>query len=209
VTLGALLDERPAVLSLNQYRCPNLCPFVLEGLATVLRQVPLELGRQYVVVTVGIDPREGPPVAAAKKAAVARGYLPGGRADAWHFLTGNETAIRRLARAVGFRYAYDRAQDEFAHPTGVVVLTPAGRVARYLFGMDYPARDVRLALVEASRGRIGGVVAQLLLACYHYDAATGRYTATVMAVVRAGGAATVVGMGVLLFVMFRRERRRA
>lgn len=207
VTLRALLGGRPAILSFNQYRCPRLCPFVLEGLATALRDVPLELGRQYVVVTVGIDPREGPAVAAAKKAAIGRGYLAAARTDAWRFLTGTEGAVRRLAAAVGFRYAYDRATDAYAHPTGVVVLTPDGRVARYLFGMDYPARDLRLALVEASQGRVGGMVEQLLLACYRYDATTGRYTPQVVAAVRAGGALTVIGMGLFLFLMFRGERK--
>jgi protein SCO1/2 len=208
VTLAALLGGRPAVLSLNQYRCPHLCPFVLEGLAMVVRSTPLVLGRQYVIVTIGIDPREGPEVAASRKAALARGYLPAGAAADWHFLTGSEGAIRQVARAVGFRYTYDRAQDAYAHPTGVVVLTADGRVARYLFGMDYPARDLRLALVEAARGQIGSLTDRLLLACYHYDATTGRYTPTVMTVVRTAGALTVAGMGLFLFMLFRRDGSR-
>jgi protein SCO1 len=208
VTLGGLLAGRPAVVSLNQYGCPQLCPLVLEGLAQALRQTTVELGREYVAITIGIDPREGPDVAAGRKRAIARGYLSEHRADGWHFLTGNEYAVRRVAAAVGFRYAYDRANDAYAHPTGVVVVTPEGRVARYLFGVDYGPRDLRLALVEASRGRLGGIADQLLLACYHYDAVSGRYTPAVMAVVRAAGVVTVVGMGLFLLVLCRRDPRR-
>jgi protein SCO1 len=208
VPLRTLIGDRPAILSFNQYRCPHLCPFVLEGLATALRDVPLAAGRDYTVVTIGIDPREGPDVAAAKKRAIGLGYFPAARTDAWRFVTGSEGAVRRLADAVGFHYTYDRATDAYAHPTGVVVLTSGGHVARYLFGMDYPARDLRLALVEASRGRVGGVIEQLLLACYHYDATTGRYTPQVMRVVRAAGGVTVLGMGLFLFLLFRAERRR-
>jgi protein SCO1/2 len=169
--------------------------------------MPLELGRQYVAVTVGIDPREGPADAAARKARLADGF-PVARDGAWHFLTGTEGAVRRLAGAVGFRYTYDRAQDAYAHPTGIVVVTPTGEVSRYLFGMDYPARDVRLALVEASRGRLGGLTEHLLLACYRYDDKTGRYTPRVMAAVRAAGALTVLGMGFFLVLLRRAERRR-
>jgi protein SCO1 len=208
VTLGGLLAGRPAVVSLNQYGCPQLCPLVLEGLAQALRQTPVELGREYVAITIGIDPREGPDVAAGRKRAIARGYLSEHRAEAWHFLTGNEYAVRRIATAVGFRYAYDRANDAYAHPAGVVVLTPEGRVARYLFGVDYGPRDLRLALVEASRGQLGGVADHLLLACYHYDAISGRYTPAVMTAVRATGIVTVFGMGLFLLVLFRRDPRR-
>lgn len=208
VTLRGLLAGRPAVVSLNQYGCPQLCPLVLEGLAQALRQTTVELGREYVAITIGIDPREGPDVAAGRKRAIVRGSLSERRAEAWHFLTGNEYAVRRVAAAVGFHYAYDRASDAYAHPTGVVVLTPEGRVARYLFGVDYGPRDLRLALVEASRGRLGGLADRLLLACYHYDAVSGRYTPVVMTAVRAAGVATVLGMGLFLLVLFRRDPRR-
>jgi protein SCO1/2 len=207
VTLGALLGGRPAVMSLNQYECGHLCPFVLEGLARVMRETPLALGNAYVAITVGIDPREDAAVAARKKAAIVAGFLPQAK-DGWHFLTGDEATVRRIARAVGFKYTYDRQQDEYAHPTGVVVLTPAGHVARYLFGMDFAARDLRLALTEAAHGRIGGVVEQILLACYRYDVVTGRYTPLVTTALRAGGALTLAGLGALLLVLFRGERRR-
>jgi protein SCO1 len=208
VTLGGLLAGRPAVVSLNQYGCPHLCPLVLEGLAQALRQTTVELGQEFVAITIGIDPREGPDVAAGRKRAIARGDLAEHRANAWHFLTGNEYAVRQVAAAIGFRYAYDRANDAYAHPTGVVVLTPEGRVARYLFGVDYGPRDLRLALVEASRGHLGSVADRLLLACYHYDAVSGRYTPAVMNVVRAAGVVTVVGMSLFLLVLCRRDPRR-
>jgi len=206
VRLANYLGGRPLVLVFAQYRCPDLCPLVLESLAKSLRQTRLALGRDYRVVSVGLDPRETAAVAARARQALLPGYFPAAVRDGWHFLTGDEASIRRLAGAVGFRYAYDRAHDVFAHPAGVVVLTDGGRVARYLFGMDFPARDLRLALVEAARGRIGSVIDAALLTCYHYDAATGRYTPVVLTAVRVGGALTLLGLGVMLAVLMRGPR---
>jgi protein SCO1/2 len=209
VSLRHLTAGRPTVLTINQYECRNLCPFVIEGVARGLRETGLTLGRDYAAITVGLDPREGPAVARRRKALILGGWLDPRSREAWHFLTGDKATIDRLAQAIGFRYAYDRAEDQFAHPSGLVVLTSGGTIARYLFGLDYPARDLRLALVEASRGRVGSVVDHVLLACYRYDAATGRYTPVVMNVVRAGGAVTLLGLVLGVGLLLRGERRRS
>lgn len=208
VHLRDYLDGPPVVLVLAQYRCPNLCPLVLESLAAGLRATGLGAG-DYAVVAVGLDPRETPAVAARARQAVLGGYFPAARRGGWHFLTGDDAAIHAVAASIGFRYAYDRTRHEYAHPAGVVVLTPRGRIARYLFGMDFPARDLRLALVEGSHGRIGSVVDHVLLTCYRYDAATGRYTPLVMTLVRIGGVLTIAGLGLMLFLLGRAPRRAA
>ena len=207
VRLGDELGGKPAILVLAYYECPNLCTMVLTGLADGLRQVALGMGAQYDVVTVSIDPREGPALAAAKKATYLDRYgRPGGDAG-WHFLTGEQASIARLARAIGFRYAYDAKQDQFAHPAGIVVLTPQGKIARYFYGIEFAPRDLRLGLVEASSGAIGTPIDQVLLRCYHYDPAAGSYTLIVENVVRLASAVTVLLVGVCLFALFRRERR--
>ncbi len=206
--LRDLVGRRPLIVVLVQYECRDLCPLVLEGLAAGLRDTRLGAGADYDVAVVSLDARETPRIAHARKYAIVGGYFRDEALAAWHFLTGSAPAIRTLAAAIGERYAFDATTNQFAHPTGVVVVTPEGRVARYLFGMDFPARDLRLAIVESSGGRIGTVVDHVLLACYRYDNLTGRYTPLVMRILRAAGAATVAGLGLFLFVMFRAERRR-
>jgi protein SCO1/2 len=179
--LSTYFADRPVVLTLNYFHCPNLCSLLLENLADRLRILPFSLGEQYTVLTVSIDPRETPALADEKKAHVLRTSPTAGSAAGWHFLTGEPAAIDRLTRAVGFQYVYDDQEDEYVHPAGVVVLTPAGRVSRYLYGPDFPPTDLRLALVEAGQQRIGSLVDRVLLLCYHYDPASGRYTPIVMA----------------------------
>jgi protein SCO1/2 len=185
-----------------------LCTLILNGLLRSLRALSFTAGREFIVLTVSFDPREGPELAAAKKRAYVRSY---GRSEAergWHFLTGEETAIRRLTEAVGFRYAFDAETGQFAHASGIMVLTPQGRVARYFYGIEYAPRDLRLGLVEAAQGKIGSPVDQLLLYCYHYDPKTGRYSMLIMNVLRLAGAATVLALGGFMLAMFRRERRK-
>lgn len=209
VRLGDYFDGRPVILSLVYYECPMLCDLTLSGLAQSLKPLDFAMGEDFEVVTVSFDPGEGPAVAAEAK----RRYLPRyGRAEAedgWHFLTGDDAEIRRLADAVGFRYAYDEESDEYAHAAGIVMVTADGTISRYFFGTDHPAKDLRLGLVETAGGSIGSPVDQILLYCYHYDPALGRYSAATMNLVRAGGAATVLALAVFIFVMLRRERRRA
>jgi protein SCO1/2 len=207
VRLGELLGERPLVLALVYYDCPMLCTLVLNGLVAGLKAVDLEPGRDFEVVAVSFDPREGAELARAKKAVYLERYGAEETAAGWHFLTGEEAAIERLTAAAGFRYAFDEQSGQFAHPSGVLVATPEGRISRYLFGTDYAPRDLRLALVESGAGRVGSLTDQVMLFCFHYDPATGRYSAAVLNLVRAGGAAAVLALAALVTVLVRREKR--
>jgi protein SCO1 len=207
VRLGDYFGARPAVLVMAYYNCPMLCTQVLNGLAASLSVLSLDAGKDYDVIVVSIDPREKPPLAAEKKAVFLERYRRPATAPAIHFLTGEQPAISRVAKAVGFRYVWDDSLKQFAHPTGIVVVTPQGRIARYLFGVEYGPRDLRLALVEASAGKIGTPVDELLLYCYHYDPQTGKYGFEVMAIVRIAGAATALAIGAFVFIMIRREKR--
>jgi protein SCO1 len=206
VRFGDFLGERPLLLTLSYYECPMLCPLVLDGLLRTLRALAFTIGEEFTVVTVSFDPGESPPLASAKKAHYMRAYGRDGAAAGWHFLTGEAGAIEQLTQAVGFRFAYDAAKDQYAHAAGVIVLTPQGRVARYFYGLEFSPRDVRLALVEAAAGTIGSPVDQLLLYCYQYDPASGAYTLLVHRVLRLAGVATVLVLGGFMIVMFRREK---
>jgi len=208
VRLGDYFGERPVILTLNQLRCPNLCPLELDGVVNGLNGLPFTMGDQFTLLTVSIDPREGPEDAATTRARVLRGYAQPDAASGWHVLTGDHAAIDRLADAVGFDYAYDPSSDDFAHPAGVVILTPAGRISRYLYGIDFSATDLRLALVEAAAQRIGTALDQALLICYHYDPATGRYTPFVLGLLQVGAAATVLAVGGTLALLWRADLRR-
>jgi protein SCO1/2 len=209
VELRRYFQDKPVVLALVYYECPMLCNLVLNGVLRTVRAVKFDLGRHYEIVTVSIDPREKPSQAAIWKRKYAAGYGRTGAAAGWHFLTGQEAQIRELARAVGFRYTYNPARAQFAHAAGFMVATPQGKLARYFYGVEYSARDLRLALVEASAGRIGSAVDQILLYCFHYDPQTGKYGPIILNLVRAAGVATLLTLGAFLFVMFRRERRQA
>ena len=207
VHLGDYFGARPVVLVFAYYECPMLCTQVINGLSSALSVLSLEPGKDFEIVTVSFDPRDTPATAAAKKAVYVQRYKRPGAAQAWHFLTGNQESIARLTKAAGFRYAWDEQTKQFAHPTGAIVLTPDGRLARYLFGIDYGPRDLRLALVEASAGKVGSRVDSLLLYCYHYDPLTGRYGLVIMRTIRIAGAATVLSLGTFIIVMLRRDRR--
>jgi protein SCO1/2 len=187
------------------YRCPMLCGQVMNGIVSALGVLPFTVGKEMTVVTVSFDARETPALAAEKKALYLKRYGREGAADGWHFLTGDGDAIARLTEAIGFRAAYDPAIDQWAHGAAIVVLTPSGRIARYFLGVEFSPRDLRLGLVEASANRIGSLVDQLLLYCYHYDPATGKYGAVVMRLVRVGGLLTVLGLGTFVTLMWRRE----
>jgi protein SCO1/2 len=208
VTLGAYFQGRPVVLAVVYYECPMLCTLTLNGLVSALATLSFDVGREFEVVTVSFDPREGPELARAKKAAYLRRYERPGAAEGWHFLTGDADALRAVTAAVGFRYAWDERTRQFAHPAGVVVLTPEGRISRYLYGVEYAPKDLRLALVESAAGRIGNAVDQVLLYCYQYDPETGRYGAVIMRLVRLAGVVTLAGLGGLILALRRSERRR-
>ena len=207
VMLSQYFNGRPVVLALVYYECPMLCTQALNGLVKSLKVLALEPGRDYNIVTISFNPRETPSQAAQKKDQYVRRVGKTGTSDAWHFLTGTDASIRPLTDAVGFHYVYDEASDQYAHPTGIVVLTPDGRTSKYIYGIDHGPRDLRLALVEASDHKVGTPVDRLLLYCYHYDPAQGKYGLVLMNVIRLGGVVTVACLGAFFVVMWRRERR--
>jgi protein SCO1 len=206
--LRSYFGKRPVVLVLAYYNCPMLCTQVLNGLTAAMRVLTFDAGREFEVVTVSFDPRDDPADARAKKEPYVARYGRPGAAQGWHFLTGEPAAIAALTEAVGFRYAWDERVEQFAHASAIYVATPEGRLSRYFYGIEYAPRDLRLALVEASKGRIGTPVDHLLLYCYHYDPASGRYGAVVMNMVRVAGVAAVVILSAFLAIMWRSERRR-
>jgi len=208
VRLEKYFGSKPVVLVLAQYRCPRLCTEVLNGLTDGLAGLSTyDIGDKFTVLTVSFDSRETPELAAEKKKAYVARYGRPGAADGWHFLTGDETSIRRLTEAVGFHYHYDPQHDQFAHASGIMIVTPEGKLARYFYGIHYPSSDLRLGLVEASAGKIGSPVDALLLFCFHYDPSTGRYSLAVMNVVRLGGLLTLLALGTFMAVLWRRDRR--
>jgi protein SCO1/2 len=194
------------MLNLIQYRCTQLCSEEMRALAESLRELKFSIGDQFEVITVSIDPRERPDLAAEYKQHYVKQY---GRASAeagWHFLTGDETSIRRLADAIGYRYTYDAKTDQYVHPDAVVILTPKGRVARYFFHLKYPPRDLRFALIEAAAQRIGSPLDAIALLCYHYDPTTGRYGLALLKIVRLAGIVTVLVLGSAIALMTLRGR---
>jgi protein SCO1/2 len=205
VKLGDYFGKRPVVLSLAYYECPMLCTVTLNGLASALDVLTFDPGRDFEIVNVSFEPRETPALAAAKKAAYLHRYKRPGAAEAWHFLTGDADQIRRLTQAVGFKYAWDERTKQYAHASGIMVLTRDGRLARYLYGVEYAPKDLRFAIYEASQGNILSPVDHLLLYCYHYDPTLGRYGRTVMGVLRVAGVLTLAGIGALVIGMRRRE----
>jgi len=198
---------KPVLLSFMYYRCPMLCSMVMEGVTSALTELKFDVGKEFDVITVSIDPRDTPREATEKKEHYIKRYGRLSAASGWHFLTGPESAIKRLTGTVGFQYAYDPESDQFAHGTALIALTPEGRVSRYFYGFEYKARDLRLGLVEASANRIGTPTDQLLLLCYHYDPRTGKYSRSAMNLVRAGGVATVISLASFIIIMVRRDRR--
>ncbi|MGH9631846.1 MAG: SCO family protein [Bryobacteraceae bacterium] len=209
VKLGDYFGRRkPIVLSLVYYKCPMLCTMVLNGMLRSMRAVSFNAGEEYEVVTVSIDPREKPSLAAASKRTYMKRYRRDGAEKGWHFLTGDEESISKLAEAVGFRYTFDPETNQFAHASGIMVATPKGRLSRYLYGVEYAPRDLRLGLIEASEEKIGSPVDQLLLYCFHYDPAVGKYGLIIQNVIRLGGMLTVAGLVTLLLVLNRQSRHR-
>ncbi len=206
VHLGDYFGKRPVVLVFAYYDCPMLCTMVINGLSSALGVMSLNAGNDFEIVTVSFNPRDTPASATAKKAAYLERYRRPGAAEGWHFLTGEQPHIDRLTKAAGFRYVWDEETKQYAHPSGVIVATPDGRLAKYLFGIEYGPRDLRLAIVEASEGKVGTAADALLLYCFHYDPMTGRYGLAIMRAVRLAGAATVLAIAGFIVVMMRRER---
>lgn len=208
VRLGDYFGQKPVILTLVYYECPMLCTEVLNGLTSALSVLKFDVGKEFNVVTVSFDPREGPALAAAKKRTYLNRYGRPGAEQGWHFLTGDQASIDALTKAVGFRYQWDPNAQQFAHATAIMVVTPQGRLAQYYYGVQYSPKDLRLGLIEASQNRIGSVVDQLLLYCYHYDPRTGKYGPVIMNVMRLAGLATLLVLGGFLFILFRHEPRK-
>ena len=207
VRLRDYFGDKPVILTFAYYTCPMLCPMMLEGMMKVLRITSLEFGRDFIGVNISINSRETPEIAAAKKAEILRGFEKPGANDNWHFLTGDELAIQKAADAAGFRFVYDPATEQFIHASGIMIVTPDGKMSRYFYGIEFAERDVRLGLVEAARGRIGSRVDQVLLFCFHYDPQTGKYGLAIMNVIRLIGTVTVLLLVVAFLLWLRRERR--
>jgi protein SCO1/2 len=209
VRLGDYFGKRPVVLALVYYECPMLCTQVLNGLVSSLGTLNLTVGKEFDVVAISFNPKEGPGLASQKKANYVERYGRPESADGWHFLTGEQESIARVTEAVGFKYELDKEIGQFAHGAAIEVITPKGTIAKYFYGIEYSPRDLRLGLVEASDERIGTVVDDFLLACYHYDPASGKYGPTVLGMVRVGAVATILAFAMFLTVSLRREQAQA
>lgn len=207
VKLRDYFGRKPVVLTFVYYECPMLCTEVLNGLESSLRVLTESIGREFDVITVSFDPKETPILAAGKKKAYLQRYQRPEAEQGWHFLTGSQASIEALTKAAGFNYFWDEASHQFAHASGIVVVTPTGKVSRYFFGIEYAPRDVKFALIESSNEKIGTLADRLLLYCYHYDPAKGNYGFVAMRAVRIGGAATILALVGFMFVSIRRDQK--
>jgi protein SCO1/2 len=196
---------KPVILALVYYQCPSLCNMVLSGVLRSVKNLSMTAGDEYDIVAVSFDPRETPEMAAAKKASYVKSYDRSGAESGWNFLTGPQASSKTLAEAVGFHYAFDPLTNQYAHGSAIMLLTPEGKLTRYFYGIDYPARDVRFGLEEASNHRIGSPVDAVLLYCYHYDPSTGKYGLVIMNALRVAGLTTVAALATFMIVMFRRD----
>lgn len=212
---AARLEEyfgtRPVAIAMVQYGCRNLCTHVLNGMIKSLSEQHFDVGKALTVLVVSLDPHETPDLAEARRLLTLKRYARAGTEDGWQFLTGDEASIRQLAEALGIHYAYDAETQQYAHPASLTIVTPQGRIARYLYGIEFPERDLRLAVLEAAENRIGSPVDQVLMRCYRYDPQSGRYSLVVMEVLRLGGIATLLGLGGLVggLTLANRRRRQA
>jgi protein SCO1/2 len=209
VRIGDFFGQKPIVLSLVYFDCPALCTEVLNGELRTMKAISLDLGKDFEALTVSFEPKDTPALAKAKRDVYAGQYGRPGAADHWHFLTGDQKSIDALTNVAGFQYAYDSSIRQYAHAAAILVLTPDGRIDRYFYGVIYPARDVRLGLIEASEGKIGTLTDHAMLYCYQYDPMTGKYGVVVMNVLRAAGGLTVLILGIFMTMMFLRERKRS
>lgn len=210
VKLGEYFGKRPVVLALVYYECPMLCSEVLNGLTGSLKALNFTAGKEFDVVAISFDARENdkPGLAKNKKESYVKRYDRAGTENGWHFLTGTQDSIDKITQAVGFKYTWDEQTKQFAHAGAIMILTPEGKLSKYLYGIDYAPKDVKLAIVESSENKIGSPVDQLMLYCFHYDPATGKYGLAVMRVMRVGGLLTLFGLGAMIFVFWRRNKQK-
>jgi protein SCO1 len=205
VRISDLLNDKPTILTLVYYECPMLCTQVLNGLVTSLRPIPFTPGQEFNIITISFDPGETAALALAKKEAYLKQYGRDHAEEGWHFLTGNQESITKLTSAVGFKYSYDQKIDQYAHASVIMVLTPEGTISRYFYGIEYPSRDLRWALVDASKNKIGTIADRVLLYCFHYDATLGKYSAHAVNLIRLGGVITVLVLGGFILKMRRKD----
>jgi len=206
VKLGDYFGQKPLILNLVYYNCTMLCGEALAGLSSAMRLIKFDVGNEFDVITISFDPRETPEMAASKKKDYIGRYGRANAAAGWHFLTGPPESINALTKAVGFQYQYDAKTNQYAHATAIMVLTPQGRISRYFYGVDFPPKDLRMGLVEASQGKIGNAVDAVLLYCYHYNPETGKYGAIVSNILRLAAAATILLLSSLIFILWRLDR---
>ena len=204
VHLADYFGQKPLILSLVYFRCPMLCSEVLAGVEGSLKAMDFDAGKEFNVLTVSFDPKDTPADARQKKAEMLKRYRRATAADGWHFLTGSQESITALTNAVGFQYEYDKDSNQFAHTTGIMIVTPQGKIAQYYYGVEFPPRDLRLGLIQASQNKIGTLADEVLLYCYHYDPKAGRYSAIISRILKLAGGATVLLIGTVLLVLFRR-----
>jgi protein SCO1 len=205
--LQSFFRDKPVILAPVYYECPMLCTQILNGLVKGLRDVSYDPGKDFIVLAISIDPRETSELAAAKKKGYLKRYGRPGTEDGWKFLTGSEESVKRIAQALGFRYVWDPVSQQYAHASGIMVATPEGRISHYFYGVEYRPTDMRLALVQASQGKIGSPVDQVLLYCFHYDPVSGKYTSIVLKIVQGGAVLTALALGGLIFYFLRNERK--
>jgi protein SCO1/2 len=205
VKLGDYFGQKPAVLALVYFQCPMLCSQVLNGLTSSLNVVKFNVGRDFNVITVSFDPRDTPAAANETKQRMLKRYRRPGSEEGWHFLTGKKDQIDALAQAVGFRYAWDPEIQQYAHASGIMLLTPDGHVAQYYYGIEYVPRNLQLGIVQTSQGKVGSLVDRMLLICYHYDPAKGKYGAAIFTILRLSALATMLVLGGFIFIMLRRD----
>lgn len=208
-TFGSLLRGRPVVLAFVYYDCQMLCNLTMYGLIRAMNAIPnLSAGKEYDIVAVSFDPKENPATAKRKLGDFSPRYRRGGLENGAYLMTGSEANVKRLAQSVGFQYAWDEKSKQWAHSSGITVLTPEGKISKYFYGVEYSARDLRLGMVEASRGRIGSPVDQMLLFCFHYDPVSGKYGMVIMTVLRLAGLATVLGIVAFWIFSYYQNKRR-
>jgi len=211
VKLGEYFGKgRPVILALVYYECPMLCNEVLNGLTGTLKSLAFDTGKEFDVIAISFDARENdkPDLAKNKKESYMKRYGRPGTENGWHFLTGTQSEIDKVTNAVGFSYKWDEQTKQFAHAGGIMVTTPEGKLSRYLYGIDYAPKDVKFAVMESAQSKIGSSAEQLMLYCFHYDPSTGRYGLSILRVMRLGGIATLIGLGAMLFVFWRKGKKR-
>jgi protein SCO1 len=209
VELRQYFGSKPVILALAYYECPNLCTVILNGVLQTAQELKLDAGKDYQIVVVSFDPHEQPALAAAKKQLYIERYGRTGASEGWHFLVGSKDSILELADSIGYRFAYDETNRQFAHPSTILVLTPAGKVARYFPGIEYPPREVRLALIDASENRIGSLADRVFLLCFHYNPQTGRYGLLIHRAMQVAGISTVLAVTAYIVANVLHDRRRA